>query len=192
MLYDIPKYDKSETHSDARQVTIMSIMIRTMINSDREHISSSPVVTGSNRPAGLYDRYYEEQEKGQRVVLLAFYNDIFAGHVNIIWKSDYPLFAEQDIPEISDLIVVPDLRRQKIATALVDEAEKRIFKQSSFAGIGVGLYADYGPAQRMYVLRGYVPDRLGLMYKRKPVKPGEMVKVDDDLVLYLIKKRPEK
>jgi hypothetical protein len=46
-------------------------MIRTMENSDLELIYSSPFVTGSNRPAGLYDRYYAEQEKGQRVVYLA-------------------------------------------------------------------------------------------------------------------------
>ena len=170
----------------------MDILIRTMEEVDIEPVYSSLAVTGSNRPAGLYERYYEEQENGQRVVLLAFYDGVFAGHVNIIWKSEYPLFTEQNIPEISDLIVVPDLRRQRIATTLVDEAEKRIFKRSPFAGIGVGMYADYGPAQRMYILRGYVPDRLGLMYKRKPVKPGEMVKVDDDLVLYMVKKHTEK
>ena len=170
----------------------MSILIRTMKNSDLDLIYSSPVVTGSNRPAGLYYRYYEEQEKGQRVVLLAFCDGEFAGHVNIIWKSEYPLFAEKNIPEINDLIVVPDLRRHGIATTLVNEAEKIIFQRSPAAGIGVGMYADYGPAQRMYILRGYVPDRLGLMYKRTPVKPGEMVKVDDNLVLYLIKERPKK
>jgi ribosomal protein S18 acetylase RimI-like enzyme len=163
-----------------------------MKKADIELICASPVVIGSNRPAGMYDRYYTEQENGQRVVLLAFYNGEFTGHVNVIWKSEYPLFADQNIPEISDLIVVPDLRRRGIATALVDEAEKYIFKRSPFAGIGVGMYADYGPAQRMYVLRGYVPDRLGLMYKRKPVKPGEMVKVDDDLVLFMLKERPDK
>ena len=170
----------------------MGILIRTMEEADIEPVYSSLVVTGSNRSLGLYERYYEEQENDQRVVLLAFYNDEFAGHVCIVWKSEYPLFAEQNIPEISDLIVYPDLRRHGIATALTDEAETRIFVRSPAAGIGFGMYADYGPAQRMYVLRGYVPDRLGLMYKRKPVKPGEMVKVDDDLVLYLVKERPDK
>jgi GNAT superfamily N-acetyltransferase len=155
-------------------------------------VYSSLAVTYGKRPAGLYDRYYVEQEMGQRIVFLAFYDGEFAGHVNIIWKSEYPLFAEQNIPEISDLIVLPDFRRQGIATALMDETEKVVFKRYPVAGIGVGMYADYGPAQRMYVLRGYIPDRLGLMYKRKPVKPGEMVKVDDDLVLYLMKTRSGK
>lgn len=170
----------------------MDILIRTMKKADIEPICVSPVVTGSKRSHGLYEGYYEEQEKGQRIVLLAFYTGKFAGHVCIVWKSNYPLFAEQNIPEISDLIVRADLRRRGIATALVDEAEKLIFKRSRVAGIGFGMYADYGPAQRMYILRGYVPDRLGLMYKHKPVVPGEMVMVDDDLVLYLVKNRPDK
>jgi GNAT superfamily N-acetyltransferase len=163
-----------------------------MENSDIELINASPAVRGNNRPAGLFDRYYMEQEKGERVTLLAFYHGEFAGHVNIIWKSSYPAFVEKRIPEINDLFVIPSYRRRRIATALVDEAEKRIFKRSPFAGIGVGMYADYGPAQRMYVLRGYIPDRLGLMYKDKPVTPGEMVKVDDELTLYLIKERSDK
>lgn len=163
-----------------------------MVKTDIELINASPAVIGNNRPAGLFDRYYKEQENGEQVVLLAFYNGEFTGHVNIIWKPTYPAFIEKGIPEINDLFVIPNYRRRGVATALVDEAEKRIFERSSTAGIGVGMYADYGPAQRMYVLRGYVPDRLGLMYKDKPVTPGEMVKVDDDLALYLIKKRPDK
>ena len=51
------------------------------------------------------------------------------------------------------------------------------------------MYADYGPAQRMYIKRGYVPDGLGLYYKNQPVTPGKNVFVDDDLALYLVKKR---
>lgn len=163
-----------------------------MEQSDIEPVNASPAVRGNNRPAGLFDRYFKEQEEGERIVLLAFYNSEFAGHANIIWRSSYPAFAEKAIPEINDLYVISNYRRRGIGTALVDEAEKRIFIRSRFAGIGVGMYADYGPAQRMYVLRGYVPDRLGLMYKDKPVTPGEMVKVDDDLALYLVKERPEK
>ena len=90
----------------------MDILIRTMKKVDIEAICVSPVVTDSKRSHGLYEEYYEEQEKGQRIVLLAYYIGTFAGHVCIVWKSDYPLFAEQHIPEISDLIVRSDLRRR--------------------------------------------------------------------------------
>jgi GNAT superfamily N-acetyltransferase len=85
--------------------------------------------------------------------------------------------------------VLAEFRRRGIATALMDEAEERIFKKSTVAGIGVGLYAGYGPAQRMYILRGYVPDGRGLVHKNEPVSPGHDVFVDDDLLLYFVKER---
>lgn len=71
----------------------------------------------------------------------------------------------------------------------MDEAEKRIFEKSRFAGLGVGLYTDYGPAQQMYVRRGYVPDGRGLMYHNCPVTPGRDVFVDDELTLFFTKER---
>jgi len=69
----------------------------------------------------------------------------------------------------------------------MDEAEKRISERSKIIGIGVGLYPDYGAAQRMYVLRGYVPDGKGLFQKGQHVKPGQEVCIDDDLALFLTK-----
>jgi hypothetical protein len=71
----------------------------------------------------------------------------------------------------------------------MDEAEKRMFARSQVAGLGVGLYADYGPAQRMYILRGYVPEGRGITSKEQTVLPGHEVFVDNDLLLYLIKER---
>ncbi len=39
------------------------------------------------------------------------------------------------------------------------------------------------------VLRGYVPDTLGLAYKGQRVTRGQQVNVDDDLILYFTKER---
>ena len=45
-------------------------------------------------------------------------------------------------------------------------------------------------AQRMYVLRGYVPDALGITCStHQRVHGGEAVRADDDLVLWLTKIR---
>ena len=49
------------------------------------------------------------------------------------------------------------------------------------------MYPDYGNAQRLYVLRGYVPDGRGLTYKYQVLKPLECTINDDDLVLYFTK-----
>jgi ribosomal protein S18 acetylase RimI-like enzyme len=140
-------------------------------------------------PETYYRGLLADQKRGERVFLVAFYDEKVAGFVYIKWQADYPPFAEKSIPEIRDLRVLAEFRRRGVATALLDEAEKRIFARSPVVGIGVGLYADYGPAQRMYILRGYIPDGRGLSYKNQPVNPGHDVFVDDDLLLYFIKER---
>jgi hypothetical protein len=58
-------------------------------------------------------------------------------------------------------------------------------------GIGVGLYVDYGPAQQLYVKLGYVPDGSGVTHGNKTVPPGATVRVDDDLILWSMKRLPK-
>jgi len=170
----------------------VTITIRLLEEKDVQTIPSAFTAAGWGGGHGspsLYERYLAEQEKGERLVLVAHFDGEFAGYGTIRWQSDYPPFAEKGIPEINDLDVLPRFRRRGIATRIMDEAEKRVFKRSPVVGIGFGMYAGYGPAQRMYILRGYVPDGLGLFYKDKPVIPGKEVLVDDDLALYLTKEK---
>lgn len=86
-----------------------------------------------------------------------------------------------------DFNVLPVMRNKGIGSALLEIAEKEAAKKSAIVGLGVGLYADYGAAQKLYVKRGYVPDGLGVTYKYKDIKPGAKVDLDDDLVLWFIK-----
>jgi hypothetical protein len=67
----------------------------------------------------------------------------------------------------------------------MDAAEAEIGARTAVAGIGVGLYAAYGSAQRMYARRGYMPDGRGVVYDGVPVAAGTTVHVDDDLVLMM-------
>ena len=76
-------------------------------------------------------------------------------------------------------------QRRGIATTLLDAAEALIAERSSVAGIGVGMTADYGAAQILYVRRGYIPDGRGLMASGRPLLYGAEFTVDDELVLYL-------
>jgi ribosomal protein S18 acetylase RimI-like enzyme len=166
---------------------VMSITIKLLEARDIQNLADVFLNTVWKTPESFFKTLLDEQEISKRVVLVAYAGNELAGYVTIKWQSEYPLFAEKSIPEINDLRVLPEFRRRGVATALVDEAERRIFKRSPVAGIGVGLYPDYGPAQRMYVLRGYVPDGLGISYKNQPVRPGSDVCVDDELILYFTK-----
>jgi len=137
----------------------------------------------------IFERYLNEQDNGEREVIVAFSDGKYVGHVTIIWHPEYPPFAEKNIPEISDIGVEPELRRRGIGSMLMDEAEKRIFEKSEIAGIGFGISADYGPAQRMFVRRGYVPDGRGLWSSEGHyIWEFSIVQVDD-CAIYLSKNR---
>ncbi|HZD40607.1 MAG TPA: GNAT family N-acetyltransferase [Terriglobales bacterium] len=141
-----------------------------------------------NKSEVKFRRYFRAQQTGSRDVLVALYAGEFGGYGTIAWEPNYPPFRESGIPEIQDLNVLPRFRRRGVATAIMDEAESRIASRSPVAGIGVGLYADYGPAQRMYVLRGYVPDGKGITFHDEYVSGGDEVVADDDLILFLTKR----
>jgi GNAT superfamily N-acetyltransferase len=100
----------------------------------------------------------------------------------------YELSKNEGIPEIVDFNVLPKYRRPGVGTQLMDKVESEIADVSSVAGIGVGLDPDYGATQRLYALRGYVPDGRGLYQRGHYPVYGEQITVDDDLVSYLTKK----
>ena len=161
-------------------------VIRMMGESDPEVISLAFTAIGwGTKPPALFQRYLAEQEEGRRLAFVAEWHGVFAGYVTLLWTSDYRPFAERQVPEVCDLNVLPPHRRQGIGSALLDRAESAASARSEVVGIGVGLYADYGAAQRIYVRRGYLPDGRGIMYRNQPVKPGAAVLIDDDATLML-------
>jgi GNAT superfamily N-acetyltransferase len=161
--------------------------IRLLESGDIPQIAKAFEKLGWHKPASQYERYLIEQAFDVRDVYVAIVENQFAGYLTICWNSTYPPFQEAEIPEIVDFNVLPKFRRQGIGTALMDKAEGEIAKVSRVAGIGVGMNADYGPAQRLYVLRGYIPDGRGLHHKDHFAKHGEQIIVDDDLALFFTK-----
>ena len=160
------------------------LLLRPLENDDIQPIAAAFAAMGWNKPAAQYQAYLQEQQAGARDVVVAAWEGVFAGYVTICWQSSYPLFREANIPEIVDLNVLPQFRRRGIASALMDAAEERIACVSKVVGIGVGMTADYGAAQRMYARRGYIPDGRGLASSGRPLVYGDHVRVDDDLCLY--------
>ena len=137
---------------------------------------------------GSFARWVARVADGSYDLIVADLDGRIVGYTGIHWISDYPPFAAESIPEINDFNVLPEFRRRGFGNSLLDEAEARIALRSDLAGIGVGLYADYGSAQRMYVKRGYVPDGRGITRGVAPVVPGASVPIDDDAALWFTKR----
>jgi mannose-6-phosphate isomerase-like protein (cupin superfamily)/GNAT superfamily N-acetyltransferase len=142
------------------------------------------------KPASTFEQYFKEQNQNERCVWLTYLGHELAGYVTLTWKSSYEPFRILGIPEIMDLNVLPSFRKQGIGSLLIASAEEEAFKQHDTVGIGVGLYAEYGQAIKIYVDRGYKPDGRGVTYNYQLVEPGHDACVDDDLILWFSKKRP--
>ncbi len=120
--------------------------------------------------------------------LIAVRADRVIGIVCLLWESAYAGFRDQDIPLVHQLCVAEPFRRQGVATRLMDAAEALARDRGvRTLGITVGLFDAYGPAQRLYARRGYVPDGRGACQGQQPLRPGDRVTVDDDLIMWLAK-----
>ena len=169
-------------------VFMNTTLIRLLEPGDIQPIAAAFAEIGWNKPASQYEEYLLEQQTGAREVLVACLGGEFAGYITICWQSHYLPFRAANIPELVDFNVLPRFRSQGIGTKLMDEAEQRVAAASPMVGIGVGMTADYGNAQRMYAQRGYIPDGRGLLYEGYQVIYGKLITVDDDLCMYFTKK----
>lgn len=169
---------------------INNVTVRRMTPADPEPIAAAFRKLGWDKPVEQYLGYLAEQQAGRRICFVADRAGDFAGYGTLLWNSSYDPFRSQGIPEISDLNVLPHHRRQGIGTRLLDALEDAARQRCRTVGIGVGLDADYGPAQRLYLHRGYLPDGNGVVYHNKPVPWGSVITLDDDAALMLTRRLP--
>ena len=169
------------------RISVPGLTIRNLHIEDAEVISAAFAELGWDKPVTQYEKYVRNQESGTHVIFVAEVDSVLAGYVTVVWTPAYSSFAEKGVPEISDLNVLPKFRRRGIASALMDSAESKIAERGDVAGIGVGMTPDYGAAQKMYALRGYVPDGRGLTHNGEPVRYRQPIVVDDSLVLWFTK-----
>lgn len=132
--------------------------------------------------------YFEECFNHGSTILLAALDDEDVGFCILNWKPRYSLYKTLAIPEIQDLNVVPDARRNGAATKLIEQCEALAITEGKNAiGISVGLTRDYGAAQILYIQKGYVPDGYGVTYDREGVQSHRSYPLDDNLSLMMIK-----
>ena len=145
---------------------------------------------GWSKPPGYFQSVVEAHSTGRISAWVASVDDMYAGHVKLVWPIGMAESGSPSSrPEIQDLAVIPRRRRRGVAALLLDAAESAGFERFPIVRIGVGLHPGYGAAQRLYVLRGYVPDGRGVTHRGRVVGEGETARFDDDLVLHLEKER---
>ena len=160
--------------------------IRKMQESDIQDLSRGFISQGWPSREEILTRYFKEQESGEREVLVAEVEGALAGYITILSCAKQGPFAEI-YPELSDFNVFEPFQNQGIGNLLMEEAEKRVRLISDKVTLGVGLHSGYGPAQRLYIKRGYIPDGTGVWYQNH--RPAMDATCEDigDLVLYLSK-----
>ena len=139
-----------------------------------------------------FERALDEQDEDKRIVFVYHENGAPCGYVHYNRFPKYVPFQRFGLPEIQDLFVCPDHRRKGIGTALVTRCEDQAASDGhKEIGIGVGIIAEFGNAQRIYAEHGYIPDGSGVVFEREPVKTGEIRPLDDRLCMMLVKQLPK-
>ncbi len=141
-----------------------------------------------------YERCLERQALNELILYLFAYTDSDTGKVAdagfciLNWEPKYAYFKKSGLAEIQDLNVLREFRRRGIARQVITFCEDCVKEKGmDEIGIGVGLDARFGPAQRLYVKMGYIPDGTGASYDRKQVGTGEFRPIDENLCLMMTK-----
>lgn len=160
--------------------------IRKMQESDIKELSRGFISQGWPSREEILTRYFKEQESGEREVLVAEVEGALAGYISILPCAKQGPFAEI-YPELSDFNVFEPFQNQGIGNLLLEEAEKRVRLISDKVTLGVGLHSGYGPAQRLYIKRGYIPDGTGVWYQNHQPAMNAVCEDIGELILYLSK-----
>ncbi|ORO49364.1 GNAT family N-acetyltransferase [Streptococcus oralis] len=161
-------------------------LIRKMQTSDVKELSQGFINQGWPGREEILARYFLEQECREREVLVAEVGGTLAGYITILPCAKQGPFAEI-YPELSDFNVFEPFQNQGIGNLLMEEAEKRVKLISDKVTLGVGLHSGYGPAQRLYIKRDYIPDGSGVWYRNQPLEMNAVCEDIGELVLYLSK-----
>ena len=165
------------------------MIIRSMTAEDSQIFYATYLSYGWQPNKSTYENYYKEQESGRRKVFVAEYQDNVSGICTLVLNPSEGPWAGMNYPEIVDLSVFKNVQNLGIGNKLLEVVEQEAFKIANMVYLAVGVHSGYGAAQRIYVKRGYNFDGSGVWYKGKPLKQYAPCMNDDDLVLFMSKKK---
>jgi GNAT superfamily N-acetyltransferase len=167
----------------------MVVYQKSIVQADIDRIIAQFHAQGDDKPREIWERYFSEQERGERIIVIAEVSGEIAGYVSLFPKTkDAVPYVKTGIPEIKDLHVFVKFQRRGIGAGLMDEAESAAAGMADGVCLQVGLHSGYGAAQRMYAKRGYIPDGSGVWNGNRQAEPYGLVQNGDDLLLCMSKK----
>ena len=161
-----------------------------MISVKEAQKSDIPLLYALYHGVGKHDvGYFETAFDAGITILISSFDDTPCGFCLLNWAPRYNLYKKLGIPEIQDLNVLSDFRRQGVGRILIKWCEGLArAKGCEYMGISVGLTKDFGPAQILYTSLGYIPDGNGVTYNREGVDKGQSYPIDDDMALMMVKR----
>lgn len=178
-----------EMYYDLRLDVQKELLICPLTYKDIDAIVQAEIEQGWHANAKKYEKRLKHQQEGKAIALVARWQQKPVGYINVYLHSQRGPSKWHGYPEIVDFGVLEKYREMGIGSRLMDEAEKYAFEIADFVFLGVGLHQGYGHAQRMYIKRGYLPDGEGVYYRNEILQPYVPCVNDDDLLLYLGKRR---
>jgi hypothetical protein len=135
-----------------------------------------------------WNAFYAQHESGERFVAVIKKDTRIVGYGSLLAESSYQFFIEHDVFEIADVWIAKPERQQGLATLLISYFESIAHdEQATHIGMGIPLYAAYGPAHCLAVRLGYLPDGQGMTYQGVPVAPNKQYMINNDLRLWFVK-----
>ena len=163
------------------------IRIRSMVHEDAKIWYDTYVSYDWHPQMETYENYFKDQEEGKRLVFVPEYEGKAAGICTLLLKPEEGPFAGNGWPEINDLCIFFHLHKRGLGNKVLDVVEAEAAKISDHEFLAVRVHSGYGPAQRIYVKRGYIPDGSGVWYQGKQLEQYAPCVNDDDLLLFLSK-----
>jgi ribosomal protein S18 acetylase RimI-like enzyme len=133
------------------------ITIRKLLARDQEPLNE----TFPQQEEGRFEDYYIEHLRQLRLVFVAFEEDEagnreYFGYVSILWEAPSTALWQRSIPEIVDIFVQKNARRQGIASALIAACENAAREKAHRKlGLSVRHGEDFAAARALYEKLGY-------------------------------------
>lgn len=99
-------------------------------------------------------RFLQQSNRNECDFLIATSDNHPVGYCLVYWASEFPKFNAENIPEIVDLIISENYRRQGVASAILDEIEQRLINHSH-TKVGLTVHIDNTNAYALYKKKGY-------------------------------------